>query len=226
MIRHDMTVDQGATFTTSFTWQDAEGAGIDLTSYTARLQVRTTTYADEDAGDPIIELTDEAGITLDAEGVILIGMTAVCWESEHEPADVRDVPRRPANMVVLGVADEPVVYGGPVTSRVAGGVGVASAYSLVAGELSEYGVGGVGVGVLVGERRQPAQHLRGVHHAHCYAGGCWCVWASDRSVRGHRRDGEAGVLGPVVSDRSGGWRSGGHVHWRGVRDLVRYPLSD
>ena len=31
MIRHDMTLDQGATFATSFTWLDAEGAGIDGT---------------------------------------------------------------------------------------------------------------------------------------------------------------------------------------------------
>lgn len=56
---YDMTCQQGATFTKSITWKDSAGDPVDLTGYTARMQVR----ADPDTAE-ILELTTSGGITL------------------------------------------------------------------------------------------------------------------------------------------------------------------
>lgn len=37
---YNIVADQGATFAQTLTWKDAEGAAINLTGYTARMQVR------------------------------------------------------------------------------------------------------------------------------------------------------------------------------------------
>ena len=37
---YDIIIEQGATFTLSATWKDSAGAAINLTSYSARMQVR------------------------------------------------------------------------------------------------------------------------------------------------------------------------------------------
>ena len=38
--QHDIVIEQGATFRLSLIWKDSTGALVDLTSYTARMQVR------------------------------------------------------------------------------------------------------------------------------------------------------------------------------------------
>lgn len=65
---YNFEVFQGDTFTYRLTWRDENKDLVDLTGYTARMQVRTTVDADEAA----LELTTEnGGITLgDEQGTI------------------------------------------------------------------------------------------------------------------------------------------------------------
>lgn len=61
--RYDITADQYATFSLPLTWQDASGATINLTGYTALMQVRDST------GALIIELST-------TDGRIVVGAAA------------------------------------------------------------------------------------------------------------------------------------------------------
>lgn len=54
---YDMLCEQGATFTRTLTWSGEDGDPVNLTGYTARMQVRKT-VADTDT---ILELTTENG---------------------------------------------------------------------------------------------------------------------------------------------------------------------
>jgi hypothetical protein len=67
-------LEQGATFIRSFVYQDANGDAIDLSDYTARMQVRVDYTSDQ----KIIELTTQnAGITLGGvDGTILLQLSA------------------------------------------------------------------------------------------------------------------------------------------------------
>ncbi len=38
----DLTIEQGTTYRQTFTWQDANGVPIDITGWTARMQIRAT----------------------------------------------------------------------------------------------------------------------------------------------------------------------------------------
>lgn len=63
---------QGATFDYSLTWQTG-GTAVNLTNYSARMQVRETF----DAGTAVVSLTSGAGITLGGTaGTILLEMSA------------------------------------------------------------------------------------------------------------------------------------------------------
>ncbi len=71
---HDIVCDQGATFSRVFTWQDSVGLPVNLTGYTARMQVRATI----DAASTLLSFTTEnGGITLGAAaGTITVTATA------------------------------------------------------------------------------------------------------------------------------------------------------
>lgn len=59
----DILIEQGATYDQEFVWKDSTGTGIDLTGYTARMQIRQVkTEA------VIISLTTGDGITLNYDG--------------------------------------------------------------------------------------------------------------------------------------------------------------
>lgn len=71
----DLVMVQGATFEKAFEWKDASKVNIDLTGYTARLQVRSET----DSSTSLLELTTENGrITLNdpTTGVIQLYVSA------------------------------------------------------------------------------------------------------------------------------------------------------
>lgn len=53
----NLVIEQGATFDPVLTWKDQNGALIDLTGFTARMQIRDTV----DAPDTLHELTTENG---------------------------------------------------------------------------------------------------------------------------------------------------------------------
>jgi hypothetical protein len=71
---HDIVCDQGATFTRVFTWQDSAGVPINLTGYTARMQVRETVAS----ASTLLSLTTEnGGIYLGgAAGTVNLSATA------------------------------------------------------------------------------------------------------------------------------------------------------
>lgn len=62
---HNVTIDQGETWTKQVTWQDSNGDPYDLSTYTARMMIRHN-YADKDKKLPLVTLTDSDGITLGA----------------------------------------------------------------------------------------------------------------------------------------------------------------
>lgn len=73
--RYDMTIWQGATFQRVFTWRvGTPAANVNLTGYTARMQLRTAA----NAATPALEATTENGrITLGgAAGTITLNLSA------------------------------------------------------------------------------------------------------------------------------------------------------
>lgn len=71
---YSFTIEQGATFDRTFTYKNASDVLVNLTGYTARMQVRTT----EESSVIIFELTTEnGGITLGGvAGTIRLFLTA------------------------------------------------------------------------------------------------------------------------------------------------------
>jgi hypothetical protein len=55
---YNIIADQGATFTRQLTWNDSAGSAVNLTGYTARMDVRTSIDA---AGAAVLSLTTENG---------------------------------------------------------------------------------------------------------------------------------------------------------------------
>ena len=71
--RFDIEINQGATYELTVTWKDSTGAAINLTGYSARMQVRET-YS---SASTIVSLTNGSGITLGgAAGTIAILISA------------------------------------------------------------------------------------------------------------------------------------------------------
>ena len=73
--QHDITIEQGATWRLQLTWQDSLGNPIDLTHYTARMQVREAYVS----SGTWLSLTsaEGGGITLGGtSGTIIITATA------------------------------------------------------------------------------------------------------------------------------------------------------
>lgn len=79
----NLVCDQGSTFTTSLEWQDGAGSPIDLTGYSARMQVRTEWADDEGpATDPVLDLTDADAITLGgALGTVVVTVDDAATEA-------------------------------------------------------------------------------------------------------------------------------------------------
>lgn len=80
----NLTIEQGATFTKTLVWKDSNGDPIDLSGYTARMQIRRTITS----CDVLVDATTENGkITLTPEeGKIDIRLEA----AETEALDFRE----------------------------------------------------------------------------------------------------------------------------------------
>lgn len=103
----DLTINQGATFELTITWNDSNGDPINLTGYTARMQVRET-YS---SSSTIISLTQASGITLGgAAGTIAILISATTTAALTAPFS--------------GVYDLELVSGAGVVTRVLQGAAV------------------------------------------------------------------------------------------------------
>jgi hypothetical protein len=72
--KHDIYIEQGATWSLPLIWQTAEGVPIDVTGYTARMHIRKKLADDEFEA----ELTTENGSIAigGADGAITLSLTA------------------------------------------------------------------------------------------------------------------------------------------------------
>ncbi len=87
---HDIVCDQGATFSRVFTWQDSTGLPVNLTGYTARMQVRATI----DSASTLLSLTTENGgislggtagtVTITASATQTAAVAAGCYVYDIE----------------------------------------------------------------------------------------------------------------------------------------------
>jgi len=68
--QYNIVVEQGSTFTLSITYKDSEGDPIDLTNFTARMDIRQT-YTTEAA---LVELDSSDGGTGNTSGIALGGL--------------------------------------------------------------------------------------------------------------------------------------------------------
>lgn len=79
--RYDITIEQGATWSRTVRYETDAGAAIDLTGYTARMQVRTD-YA---ATSTLASITSASGISITAAtGTLTLTLTAA--QTEAMPA--------------------------------------------------------------------------------------------------------------------------------------------
>jgi len=71
---YDITIEQGATFQMSLTWKDSTNSPVNLSGYTARMQVRSNYEAE----DTLVSLTSAAGdiVLGGALGTIVITIAA------------------------------------------------------------------------------------------------------------------------------------------------------
>ena len=107
--RYDLEIKQGATLSLTATWKDSAGTAVNLTGYTARLQVRAT----YDSSSTILSLTSAAGITLGgAAGTIAITASATTTAALTAP--------------LSGVYDLELVSGGGEVTRLLEGTATVS----------------------------------------------------------------------------------------------------
>jgi len=75
---YNINIEQGATFTRTITWKDSAGAAINLTGYTARMQIRERV----ESATALVSLTSSSGITLGgAAGTVVITITAALTDA-------------------------------------------------------------------------------------------------------------------------------------------------
>lgn len=71
---HNFTIEQGATLSKSFVWKDSNGDAIDLTGYTARMQIRENVSASTAL---VSATTENSKIDIvDAEGKVTVTLSA------------------------------------------------------------------------------------------------------------------------------------------------------
>lgn len=75
-VKHDITIEQGASFVWGFTVYEADGVTpVSNSGWTARLQIRNN-YADQATGAAYVSLTQASGITLGgSNGAVTIRLT-------------------------------------------------------------------------------------------------------------------------------------------------------
>jgi hypothetical protein len=80
---YNIVADQGATFTRQLTWKDSAGSAVNLTGYTARMQVRSAIDA---TGAAVLELTTENNRIVLGGTAGTINLTVAATATEPVPA--------------------------------------------------------------------------------------------------------------------------------------------
>lgn len=100
--KYDLLIEQGATLQLNLVYKDANGDPIDITSYTARMQVRR----DYNSPTPLLDLTTE-------NGCIILGGAAGTISIEASDDMTRAIPAK------VGVYDvELIAPGNGVVTRI------------------------------------------------------------------------------------------------------------
>lgn len=109
---YNIQADQGATYSQTFTLRDSAGDLVDLTGFTARMQVRAT----YESASALLDLTtSNGGITLGgALGTIILLATA----AQMAAFVVTDTSNRPP--VLISVYDLELIFGTVVTRLLQG----------------------------------------------------------------------------------------------------------
>jgi hypothetical protein len=109
----DIIIEQGATFRYSLIWKDSDNLPIDITGYTARMQVRKSF----NSNDPLLSLTTEnGGIALGGIlGTIVVTATATLTAAIDVRAGVYDLELQSASGVVTRLVEGKVTINPEVT---------------------------------------------------------------------------------------------------------------
>ena len=109
----NIVIEQGATFTWNLIWNDSTSTPVDLTGYTARMQVRKTKASTE----KLLDLTTEnGGITLGgALGTIAVVASAALTEAVDAKSGVYDLELESASGVVKRLIEGEVTISLEVT---------------------------------------------------------------------------------------------------------------
>lgn len=110
---YDLYMEQGATFSLVITWKDNSNSPIDLTSYTARMQVRRT----KQSSTVIVEAsTTDGRITLGgALGTITVVIPATVTDDIEAGCGVYDLEVESADGVVTRLIEGAVEFSKEVT---------------------------------------------------------------------------------------------------------------
>lgn len=110
--RYNITAEQGSTFTLNFT-VDTDGVAWDLSTYTARMQVREAVAA----VDKYLDLTSAAGdITLNASGNVVVTVSATRMAAVPAGRHVYDIELVSAGGVVTRILEGRFVVSPEVTA--------------------------------------------------------------------------------------------------------------
>jgi hypothetical protein len=82
----DLSLDQGATWVQTFIWQDVDEVPFDLSTHTARAQIRSR-YADDDVGGPAASIVGETF----ADGRVVLALSDVETAAIHRGRYYYDV---------------------------------------------------------------------------------------------------------------------------------------
>ena len=106
--KYTITIEQGATFTLDLTWEDSDGNAVDLTGYSARMQVRASKSA----------TTTLLDIPTDTNTSITLGGTqgTIAIRIEDDVTEALDAPQTAFYDLELEAGD------GTVTRLLEGGV--------------------------------------------------------------------------------------------------------
>jgi hypothetical protein len=109
---YNLSIEQGATFRLALVWKDSEGDPVDLTGYTARMQIRPAVASTE----VLLSLTSGSGITLGgATGAVNVLATAAQTAAIDSKKGVYDLELQSADGTVTRLLQGVVIVSPEVT---------------------------------------------------------------------------------------------------------------
>jgi hypothetical protein len=111
--RRNITIEKGATYRLPLIWQDSNSVPVDLTGYTARMQVRKTFASEE----KLLDLTTENGAIVlgGALGTITITASATATSNIDAKTGVYDVELQSSSGIVTRLIEGDVTIKPEVT---------------------------------------------------------------------------------------------------------------